>query len=312
MEDEKIVDLYWNRDPQAIEQSEEKYGHYCFTVAQNVLGDYEDSRECVNDTWLAAWNRIPPARPVVLRMFLAKLARRISVNRLKANRAGKRGGGELPMVLEELSECLPGKGTVEDEVLGRELGACINRFVKGLTICARRAIFMNERKRKSGQSPAGLEPVQRLYESMGDLAEDLLERSERNKRTSQRNAKERRKLMRIAVPAAAAMLAAVIERELYPAQHRRPRAGERGGDRAGGVPRKCRHTPQATWRVRTITKNYMMPGLRTGGPREIRRFRRRRRGPFSGRACRCISGRPGGGKQGMLPGEHLHGRGHAG
>ena len=132
MEDEKIVDLYWNRDPQAIEQSEEKYGHYCFTVAQNVLGDYEDSRECVNDTWLAAWNRIPPARPVVLRMFLVKLARRISVNRLKANRAGKRGGGELPMVLEELSECLPDKGTVEDEILGRELGACINRFVRGL------------------------------------------------------------------------------------------------------------------------------------------------------------------------------------
>ena len=72
MEDLQIVELYWQRDPQAITQSKEKYGIYCFTVAKHVLANWEDSEECVNDTWLYAWNKMPPHRPSALKFFLAK------------------------------------------------------------------------------------------------------------------------------------------------------------------------------------------------------------------------------------------------
>ena len=92
MEDTQIIQLYWSRDPQAIAQSKDKYGAYCFCVAQNILDSPEDAEECVNDTWLHAWNGMPPHRPQVLRMFLAKITRRVAFNRVKARLTQKRGG----------------------------------------------------------------------------------------------------------------------------------------------------------------------------------------------------------------------------
>lgn len=81
MEDQQIVALYWQRSAEAITQSKEKYGAYCFSVAEHILQNREDCEECVNDTWFHAWNAIPPSRPHILRMFLAKLTRSISFDR---------------------------------------------------------------------------------------------------------------------------------------------------------------------------------------------------------------------------------------
>lgn len=135
MEDLQIVELYWDRDPQAIARSKEKYGVYCFTVADHILRNWADSEECVNDTWLHAWNRIPPHRPNALRMFLAKITRRLAFNRFKSYTVQKRGGGELPLVLDELSECVGDETDVEDSIIARELGESVRQFV--LTLPAR-------------------------------------------------------------------------------------------------------------------------------------------------------------------------------
>ncbi len=132
MEDQQIVALYWQRNPEAIGQSRQKYGAYCFSVANQILASPEDSEECVNDTWLNAWNGMPPHRPDVLRIFLAKITRRIAFNRFKSRTAQKRGGGEITAVLEELEECLAGGADVEEEVVAKELGECIRQFVRGL------------------------------------------------------------------------------------------------------------------------------------------------------------------------------------
>lgn len=132
MEDGEIVGLYWARDQRAVEQTEKKYGAYCFRVAQNILGSREDAQECVNDAWLKAWNAIPPHRPDVLRMFLAKITRRTAFDRWRADSAQKRGGGELTLALEELAECLSDEDDPEDAAVAVELGESIRRFVRGL------------------------------------------------------------------------------------------------------------------------------------------------------------------------------------
>lgn len=146
MEDSRIVELYWDRNPQAITQSKEKYGIYCFSVADHILSNWEDSEECVNDTWLHAWNKMPPHRPDVLRMFLAKITRRVAFNRFKANSAQKRGGGQMPLILDELAECVRDETDVEDSLIAKELGESIRRFVVALParegdVFARRYFF---------------------------------------------------------------------------------------------------------------------------------------------------------------------------
>ena len=132
MEDHQILELYWQKNADAISETSSKYGPYCFTIADHILNNTEDSEECVNDTWLHAWNAMPPQKPNVLRMFLAKITRNLSVNRFKARSAEKRGGGEIHLVLDELADCLAGETDVEREYEGRELEQCIRRFVRGL------------------------------------------------------------------------------------------------------------------------------------------------------------------------------------
>ncbi len=132
MDDAQIIALYWQRDTGAIAQSASKYGAYCLTVAQRVLGSREDAEECVNDTWLRAWNSMPPERPGVLRMFFARLARSLAIDRLRANTAQKRGGRELPAVLEELAECIAAQEDVEDALIARDLERTLCRFVREL------------------------------------------------------------------------------------------------------------------------------------------------------------------------------------
>ena len=93
MDDKGIIDLYFDRSEKAISETAVKYGKYCFSIAFNILTDKEDSEESVNDTWLAAWNNIPPRVPAILSTFLGKITRNISLNRWKSRRAYKRGGG---------------------------------------------------------------------------------------------------------------------------------------------------------------------------------------------------------------------------
>ncbi|MBQ9033692.1 MAG: sigma-70 family RNA polymerase sigma factor [Lachnospiraceae bacterium] len=151
MDDTEIIDLYWKRDERAIEETDHKYGKYCHTVAYNVLGDHEDSRECVNDTWLRAWKSIPPQRPSVLRAFLAKIARNLAFDRYRARSASKRGGGAMEAVLDELAECadLTGKWNGEALYAASELKEAINRFVGDLperegNLFVRRYFFAEE------------------------------------------------------------------------------------------------------------------------------------------------------------------------
>ena len=107
MEDSAIVTLYWQRSEQAIAESDTKYGPYCGHIAYGLLQNSEDTQECVSDTWLAAWNAMPPHRPAVLRLFLGKLTRRLSLQRLRRQGRLKRGGGEAALALEELGDCVP-------------------------------------------------------------------------------------------------------------------------------------------------------------------------------------------------------------
>ncbi len=133
MEDEKIVALYFERNEDAIQESEVKYGKYCHTISYNVLRNVEDTEECVNDTWIHAWNAIPPTRPVSLKAFLGKIARNLSLNRLQENHAQKRGNGENYTALEELDEILSAPRTVEEEVEGKLLKETIDLFLEGLS-----------------------------------------------------------------------------------------------------------------------------------------------------------------------------------
>ena len=131
MEDHAIVDLYWLRKPEAIQESGRKYGAYCKAIAFNILHNPQDAEECVNDTWLNAWNAMPDQRPSLLAPFLGKIARNLALNRYRANRAEKRGGGELPEVLDELAQCVSDADTAK-ELEVSELEEAVNRFLHSL------------------------------------------------------------------------------------------------------------------------------------------------------------------------------------
>lgn len=128
MDDCRIVDLYWDRDQTAIDHTQRKYSAYLHKIAQNILSDLQDSEESVNDTYLAAWDSIPPNRPNVLSTYLGKLTRRISIDRLRSRTAQKRGGGEYPLCLEELSGCAA-PGTPEDQLELQALADAIAAFL---------------------------------------------------------------------------------------------------------------------------------------------------------------------------------------
>lgn len=130
MEDAQIVKLYWERNPEAIARSREKYEIYCFSLADRIVTSREDAEECVNDTWLRAWNAMPPQRPGILSAFFGKLTRNLSLDRWRYNRAAKRGGPQVETALEELGECLPAPGRPEDHLEERETADLISRFLR--------------------------------------------------------------------------------------------------------------------------------------------------------------------------------------
>lgn len=132
MEDQQIIALFWARQEQALEETDRKYGGYCWTVAHNILRSREDTEECVNDTWLRAWNAMPPQRPAILSSFLASITRNLSLDRYKARQTAKRGGGRVLLALEELEECLPGHNDVEQALADAELARTVDRFLRKL------------------------------------------------------------------------------------------------------------------------------------------------------------------------------------
>ena len=140
MDDSQIIDLYWKRDSSAIAETDRSYGRYCLQIAKNILTLVWDAEECVNDTWLAAWNQMPPSRPQCLRAFLGRIVRNLSISRWRANRAQKRGCG-LDLMLSELEDCIPAAQTVEEIVNHKLLTDAIAQWLSGLDD-AHRALFL--------------------------------------------------------------------------------------------------------------------------------------------------------------------------
>jgi len=132
MTDYEIIELYLKRDEQAIIESQNTYGAYCYKIADNILHNHEDSEECVNDTWLRTWNLVPPQRPNYLSLFLGKITRNVSFDCWRKKHTKKREQQEMNLVLEELEECIPASMDVEQEILTQELGKIINQFLGGL------------------------------------------------------------------------------------------------------------------------------------------------------------------------------------
>lgn len=132
MDDESIIRLYWDRNDQAIAETSQKYGHYCKSIAKNILNNDEDAEECVNDTYWNAWNAMPTHWPQRLSTFLGKITRNLSFNKYQRDHAKKRGGGEIPLILDELTDCVSGKDNAEQVFGRRELVKTINTFVRGL------------------------------------------------------------------------------------------------------------------------------------------------------------------------------------
>ena len=127
MEDFKIVDLYWSRSETAISESERKYGKILRSLSFSLLSSHEDAEECVNDTYLDAWNAMPTARPTYLGAFLSKITRRISIDRFRNQHRQKRGG--IDTVLEELNDCIPSDSDVVKEYESQRLASALNRFL---------------------------------------------------------------------------------------------------------------------------------------------------------------------------------------
>lgn len=132
MDDQSIVALYWDRSEQAIAETDRKYGAYCHSIAYHALANNEDAEESVSDTYMAAWNQLPPHRPAILATFLGKITRRISINRWKAKNTAKRGGGQITLALEELDDCVDGKQDIESAYESNELVWAFNRFLDTL------------------------------------------------------------------------------------------------------------------------------------------------------------------------------------
>jgi len=133
MDDKQIIALYWARDEAAIPATAEKYSGYCGSIARNIVDSREDAEECLNDTWLGAWNAMPPHRPSVLASFLGRITRNLALNRWQAARTRKRGGGEFPLVLEELGDCVSGIETPESAFDRKALGEAIENFLHTLS-----------------------------------------------------------------------------------------------------------------------------------------------------------------------------------
>ena len=178
MEDLQIIDLYFKRDETAISETDQKYGAFCRSIALNMLSIYEDAQECVNDTYLQAWNTIPPQRPVRFGAWLGRVVRNISINLWNKNHRQKRYAG-FEQLLDELEDCIPSPATVEHQIEEQELTEVVNTWLASLPQNDR-ILFMrrywngetvNALAQESGASPANM--AKRMYRLRQNLKSKL-------------------------------------------------------------------------------------------------------------------------------------------
>ena len=131
MEQAKMLELFWQRSEKAIEAAQQEYGALCRSIARNLLGNEEDVEECLNDTWLKAWNSMPTERPQILSAFLGAITRNLSLDRYRKNHAKKRGEGQVAYIFEELQDCFSSTGP-EEELDAKELVNALNDFLEKL------------------------------------------------------------------------------------------------------------------------------------------------------------------------------------
>lgn len=134
MTDQKLIELYWARKEEAIEETSKKYGNYCGSIAKNILHNAEDAEECVNDTWFKTWNAIPPTRPTIFSAYLAAITRNLSLNRVRSEHTQKRLVHTLSVAYEELEECVPDDVSIEALADKAALGRLINQFLKSIPL----------------------------------------------------------------------------------------------------------------------------------------------------------------------------------
>ena len=132
MDDNAIINLYWERSESAISETAKKYGDYLFSIAMNILSSNEDAEECTNSTYLNTWNSIPPGRPPAFRLFLGKITRNLSHNKFKEQRVQKRGGGEISLIYDELEDCIPSNSNVEIESESRIIVEALNSCLRSM------------------------------------------------------------------------------------------------------------------------------------------------------------------------------------
>jgi len=132
MKDCEIIELYWQRNPDAIEETDKKYGTTCHRIAYDILASKEDAEECVDDTYMATWKSLPPQRPTYLSAYLYRIVRNFGFSRIREMRARKRGGGEITLILDELEECVKAPDNIEKEYEAKELSSAINAFLSML------------------------------------------------------------------------------------------------------------------------------------------------------------------------------------
>lgn len=131
--DDKIVELYWQRDEKAIEHTEAKYGRYLYTIAYNIVHNRPDCEECLNDTYLGTWNRIPPTRPHSFQAFISKIMRNVAVIKFRKNNADKRIPSSMLVSLDELDDCVSCGTSVEEEYAIKELTRILNEYLNSLS-----------------------------------------------------------------------------------------------------------------------------------------------------------------------------------
>ena len=141
MDDRRIVELFLERSEEAILETDIKYGRYCHKIAFNVLGNDEDSEECVNDAYMRVWGSIPPNEPDSMASYIGRITRNLALDRLRQKQSDKRGNGEVPVVLDELAECVSGHDELERRQDSAEIAAAIDSFLDELN-SVERGVFM--------------------------------------------------------------------------------------------------------------------------------------------------------------------------
>ena len=141
MDDRRIVELFLERSEEAILETDIKYGRYCHKIAFNVLGNDEDSEECVNDAYMRAWGSIPPNEPDSMASYIGRITRNLALDKLRQKQSDKRGNGEVPVVLDELAECVSGVDELERRQDSEEITNAINSFLETLS-ATERGVFM--------------------------------------------------------------------------------------------------------------------------------------------------------------------------